>query len=143
MEYSSCNVNIRLKSITNVGSSVYSTPVIHPIGKDSSSITLTMIDSCGYSSIGRYNDKKSILISTFYEYIELINSDGSKPLGWPLSLEGSSFQGSPILHDIDGDGNNDICIVDKNANIFWIRIGEVGQYLEDYHVQIPKLKVFP
>lgn len=40
-----------------------------------------------------------------------------------------------------GDGNNDLCVVDKNANIYWIRVGEIGQYLEDYHAQVPKLKV--
>jgi len=55
-----------------------------------------------YMQTGHMNDQKSIFVSTFYDYIEMINSDGSKPLGWPLSLEGSSFQGGPLLYDIDG-----------------------------------------
>ena len=32
-------------------------------------------------------------------------------------------------------------IADKNGNMFWVRIGEYGEYLEDYHIQVPKLKV--
>ena len=67
--------------------------------------------------------------------------DGYKPSGWPLSFEDSTFQGSPMLYDIDGDGTNDIGVVDKNGNLFWIRLGEYGQYLEDYHIQVPKLKI--
>jgi hypothetical protein len=85
--------------------------------------------------------KKQILVSTFYQSVELINRDGFKPWGWPLSFEDSSFQGSPILYDIDGDGKNDIGIVDKNANLYWVRVGDFGQYLEDYHTQVPKLKI--
>ena len=46
-----------------------------------------------------------------------------------------------MLYDIDGDGTNDVGVVDKNGNLFWIRIGEFGQYLEDYHIQVPKLKI--
>jgi hypothetical protein len=46
-----------------------------------------------------------------------------------------------MLYDIDGDGTNDVGVVDKNGNLFWIRVGEHGQYLEDYHIQVPKLKI--
>ena len=85
--------------------------------------------------------KKKILLSTFHQHIEFLGHDGYKPSGWPLSFEDSTFQGSPMLYDIDGDGTNDIGVVDKNGNLFWIRIGEYGQYLEDYHIQVPKLKI--
>ena len=44
-------------------------------------------------------------------------------LGWPITFEDTSFQGSPMLYDIDGDGTNDIGVVDKDANLHWIRIG--------------------
>ena len=85
--------------------------------------------------------KKQILLSTFHQHIEILGHDGYKPSGWPLSFEDSTFQGSPMLYDIDGDGTNDVGVVDKNGNLFWIRIGEYGQYLEDYHIQVPKLKI--
>ena len=52
--------------------------------------------------------KKQIFTSTFYEYIEMLGFDGFKPLGWPISFPESSFQGTPILYDINGDGKNDL-----------------------------------
>jgi hypothetical protein len=85
--------------------------------------------------------RKQIFVNTFYQYAEMIDSDGYKSWGWPLSFEDSSFQGSPMVYDVDGDGHIDMGLVDKNGNMFWVRIGQAGEYLEDYHVQVPKLKV--
>jgi hypothetical protein len=116
----SCNIDAHLKWTSIVGSSVYSTPVLFPSGDD---------------------EKKQIFLSTFYQYVEVIGYDGFKPWGFPLGFDGSSFQTSPILYDIDGDGVNDVGVIDKNANLYWIRLGEFGQYLEDFHVQVPKLKI--
>ena len=116
----SCSIDFRLKWSTSVGSSVFAAPVIFPVGADG---------------------KKSIFLNTFYEFIEAIGYDGFKPWGWPISFEGSSFYGSPLLFDVDGDGATDVGVVDKDANLYWVRLGEFGQYLEDYHTQIPKLKV--
>ena len=115
-----CNIGLKLRWMASVGSAIYSPPVLFTGGRDG---------------------KKQIVLSTFYEYVEILGYDGYKPWGWPLTFEGSSFQGSPILYDIDGDGTNDIGVVDKNANFYWIRVGEFGQYLEDYHTQVPRLKV--
>lgn len=110
----------KLRWSTTVGSPVYSSPVIFPSGVEG---------------------KKQIYVNTFYQYAELLDSDGYKAWGWPLSFEDSSFQGSPMLYDVDGDGNLDMGLVDKNGNMFWVRIGEFGEYLEDYHIQVPKLRV--
>jgi hypothetical protein len=110
----------KLRWASGVESSVYAPPVLFPSGPEG---------------------KRQIFMSTFYEHIEMIGYDGFKPWGWPLTFEGSSFQGSPMLYDIDADGANDIGLIDKNGNFFWIRVGNFGQYLEDYHIQIPKLKI--
>lgn len=110
----------KLRWSTTVGSPVYSSPVIFPSGLEG---------------------KKQIYVNTFYQYAELLDGDGYKAWGWPLSFEDSSFQGSPMLYDVDGDGNLDMGLVDKNGNMFWVRIGEFGEYLEDYHIQVPKLRV--
>lgn len=115
-----CSLVFKQRWSTTVGSSVYGTPVIFPSGVEG---------------------RRQIFLNTFYEFIETIGQDGYKPLGWPLTLEGSSFQGSPMLFDIDGDGVNDLGAADKDGNLFWVRIGSYGQYLDDYHVKIPKLKV--
>jgi hypothetical protein len=109
-----------LRWSTTVGSPVYATPVIFPSATDG---------------------RKQIFVNTFYQYAEMIDSDGYKSWGWPLSFEDSSFQGSPMVYDVDGDGHIDMGLVDKNGNMFWVRIGQAGEYLEDYHVQVPKLKV--
>lgn len=116
----SCGVNIRSKWSTSLNSGVFSAPVSYPSGVDG---------------------KKDIFLSTFYQFIEVLGYDGYKPWGFPLSFEESSFQASPVLYDVDEDGENDIGVVDKNGNLYWVRLGEFGQYLEDYHVQVPKLKI--
>lgn len=118
--HAQCSVGLRLRWSAECGSSIFSTPVIYPSG-----------------SQGR----KQIFVNTFYQFLEIIGFDGYKPWGWPISFEGSSFQGSPIIHDIDEDGVNDIGAVDKDGNMYWVRLGEFGQYLDDFHAQIPKLKV--
>jgi hypothetical protein len=113
-------LELKLRWSATVGSSVFAHPMIFPSGP---------------------NGKKQIFVATFFNYLEMLGYDGYKPWGWPLSFEGSSFQGSPMLYDIDGDGTNDIGVIDKDGNMYWVRIGEYGQYLEDYHIQVPKLKI--
>ena len=116
----SCSdVDFSVKWQASVTSSVYSTPLIF------------------LSAEG----KKHILVSTFYQTLEMLEQTGFKPWGWPITFEGSTFQGTPILYDVDGDGIDDVGVVDKNANVYFVRVGEFGQYLEDYHVQVPQLKV--
>ena len=116
----SCSdVDFQVKWQASVTSSVYSTPLIF------------------LSAEG----KKHILVSTFHQTLEMLEQTGFKPWGWPITFEGSTFQGTPILYDVDGDGIDDIGVVDKNANVYFVRMGEFGQYLEDYHVQVPQLKI--
>jgi len=120
--FSHCTeVEFKLRWTSSVGSPVLAPPIFFPRR--------------------RGNQEMQLFLSTYYQYIELIDSDGFKPWGWPISFEDSSFQSSPILHDIDSDGNIDIGVVDKNANLYWIRTGDFGEYLENYHIQIPKLKI--
>ena len=116
----SCNIGVRSKWSSAVGSGIFAPPVSYPSGIDG---------------------KKELFVNTFYQYVEVLGYDGYKPWGFPLSFEDSSFQTSPVLYDVDNDGVNDMGVVDKNGNLFWIRLGEFGQYLEDYHIQVPKLKI--
>ena len=116
----SCNVKFTLKWKTQLGSAAYSAPII----------------------FSNAEGNKQIFLSAYYRFVEMIHAeDGSKPFSWPVSFESSSFSGSPILYDVDGDGTMDLCVVDKNANMFWIQIGEFGKYNENFHVQVPHLKV--
>lgn len=86
----SCNIQFKLKWNTHVGSSILSTPIIYP------------------NTASTSNNKKQVFLSTYSQYIEMINDDGSKPFGWPLQFEDSSFLSTPILYDIDGDGTIDM-----------------------------------
>ena len=113
------DIDFDVKWSATLSSSVYSTPLVF------------------LSTEGR----KHVLVSTFYQTLELLKATGDKPWGWPTTFEGSTFQGTPVLYDVDGDGIDDIGVVDKNANVFFVRMGEFGQYLEDYHMQVPSLRV--
>lgn len=116
----SCELGLKVRWSSDVGGPVYGIPTIFPSGPEG---------------------KREIFLSTFYDYVEILGFDGHKPWGWPMTFEDSSFHGSPMLFDVDGDGTNDIGLVDKDGNLYFMRIGEYGQYLEDYHIQIPRLRV--
>jgi hypothetical protein len=58
-----------------------------------------------------------------------------------MSFEGSTFRGSPVLLDVNGDGTSDIGVVDRDANLYWLKMGAFGQYLDDFHATVPRLKV--
>jgi hypothetical protein len=117
----SCNINFELQWTVQTDSAIYSTPVIFPNGDSS--------------------DLKNIFLTSYFNYVESIQGDGRRPPGWPLSFEGSVFQSSPLIYDIDNDGNTDIGVVDQQANLYWIRTGDYGTYLQDYHIQVPALKI--
>jgi hypothetical protein len=117
----SCNIELNLEWNMNVDSPIYSAPVIFP----------------SYAS----TDKKHIFVNTLHESIELIEGDGNRPNGWPVSFGHARFFGSPLVYDVDGDGQEDVGALDYNANLFFVRVGQLGEYLEDYHIQIPRLHV--
>jgi hypothetical protein len=103
-----------------VGASVYSTPVVFPMHNDGA---------------------KEILLSTFSSFVEIIEHDGYKPFGWPISFENSEFHASPVLHDVNGDQNTDVCVADTDGHIFWVQLGDYSKYLRDYSIVVPKLTV--
>lgn len=49
--------------------------------------------------------------------MDVVQTDGSSLEGWPYGFEDSIFNGSPILHDVDWDGIEDIVNVDKDGVI--------------------------
>ena len=111
----SCKLELNIIWSAHVASPVISTPVIFPTGSEG---------------------RKEMFFATFYDNVEVLENTGHKPWGWPMTFEDSTFLSSPVLYDIDADGKNDVGVVDKNANIFFLRLGDYGQYLEDFHVQV-------
>jgi len=116
----SCGLDLSIIWSAHVASPIIASPVIFPTGAEG---------------------RKELFFATFYDNIEVLESTGHKPWGWPMMFEDSTFLSSPVLYDIDADGKNDVGVVDKNGNIFFLRLGDYGQYLEDFHVQVPRLKV--
>mmetsp|Transcript_36612 Transcript_36612/g.46648 ORF Transcript_36612/g.46648 Transcript_36612/m.46648 type:complete len:884 (-) Transcript_36612:93-2744(-) len=117
-----CPLDIEVLWVKEVGSSVYASPLIHPLHSE---------DMNG----------KQIVVSTFLSYLEMLEWDGDSPYGWPLAFEGRAFHGSPTLFDVDDDGQEDLCVVDTDGNILWIQVGAFGKYQRDYEVAIPPLRV--
>lgn len=82
---------------------------------------------------------KRIAIATLHEDIELLDAGGRRIPGWPVRYPGSRFFGSPMLLDVDQDGTPEVVAADDQGNVFFMRSN--GEYLEDYHIQLPKLRV--
>ena len=51
------------------------------------------------------------------------------------------FHGSANVHDVNGDGVDDICISDGDGNVYWVAVGGGGEYLHDYRLTVPKLRL--
>lgn len=117
----SCDLDLNLEWSLPADAPVYAAPIIFP----------------SYA----LNDRKNIFVSTFREYIDLIDGDGKRPNGWPISFPNMRFFSSPVVFDIDGDGHNDIGVVDEDGGLYFVRVGEFGEYLDDYHIQLPPLRV--
>ncbi|RYY69957.1 VCBS repeat-containing protein [archaeon] len=91
----SCNLDFQLEWTVQTEGPIVSTPVIFP----------------SYSQ----SEHKSILINTAQQYIELIEGNGKRPQGWPISFQHSQFFASPLVFDIDGDGHQDVGAVDYHG----------------------------
>lgn len=87
-----CPLSVDLLWSTELGSSVYSTPLVYPMFRDGS---------------------RQLVFTTFTHFVEIVDHDGTKPAGWPVAFEGSTFHTSPTLHDINHDGIEDILVVDR------------------------------
>jgi hypothetical protein len=61
--------------------------------------------------------------------------------GTTKQLGPALFHGSAAVHDVNGDGHDDVCVADGDGNVYWVAVGEYGQYLHDYRISVPRLKV--
>lgn len=51
------------------------------------------------------------------------------------------FHGSAMVHDVNGDGVDDVGVCDGDGNVYWVAVGAYGEYLHDYRISVPKLRV--
>jgi len=76
-----------------------------------------------------YSDgKKEILVPTSNNYIEAIDSNGFKAIGWPFAFADSTFQSSALLYDKNKDGIQEILVTTQNAEIVFIDVFGIPLY---------------
>jgi hypothetical protein len=86
--------------------------------------------------LGDVSASKHVFVTSQTGTLEQLRGDGSRPSGWPISLENAVSFSSPLVLDVDGDGKLEVAVVDSDANLHCVRTGEDGKYLEDFHVQV-------
>ncbi|CAM9580319.1 unnamed protein product [Pylaiella littoralis] len=120
-----CPLDISVLWTAELDSPVYSTPVILP------------------SSAG--SRKQQIVLATL-RTVELLEGDGSVRYPWPVEMDdhdGAAFLAPPALHDVDGDGVQDICVADTMGLIRWLTpgAGGGGPYLPEHRQYLDRRRV--
>lgn len=80
-----------------------------------------------------------VLAATLSGYVELIDGDGARPKGWPVSFQERNFRSAPLLYDIDADNRVDVLVGDRDGKVLFAHVGDSGQYLADQEVELPAL----
>ena len=80
-------------------------------------------------------------LNKLHEYSSQSYNNQKHGEGNAYNMGPALFHGSAVVHDVNGDGLDDICVADGDGNIYWVTVGEYGQYLHDYRISVPRLKV--
>ena len=107
---------LRVRWVAELESPVYSTPLIFPL------------------SGSRGSD---IVVATLDEYIEVISHNGMRRPGWPIVFPGRAFHASPLLNDVDGDGQPELLLASSDGSVVWTRLDAQGKYSSDTDLQLP------
>lgn len=88
---------------------------------------------------------KQIIYTNSHTYIDVINGiDGDRLIngggGWPYILPYSSFSTSPLVYDIDGNGDLDIMVATTDAEILFID-SKKAVAIKEKTLKVPPLKV--
>lgn len=101
-----CPLDVELKWMTQISSSVYATPLITDMYADG---------------------RKDIIVPGFVHYTEVLEGpDGAKALGWP-GFHKSTVHSSPLLYDIDSDGIRDVVVATYDGDIVFFKDNVSGR----------------
>eukprot|EP00003_Mantamonas_plastica_P018580 TRINITY_DN3036_c0_g1_i8.p1 TRINITY_DN3036_c0_g1~~TRINITY_DN3036_c0_g1_i8.p1 ORF type:complete len:185 (+),score=75.89 TRINITY_DN3036_c0_g1_i8:25-555(+) len=96
-----CHVSADLLWTTEVGYSIYTTPLVSDLLSDG---------------------RKEIISGTYVRYVEVLEAaDGHRVPGWPYAFAKSSFHASPLLYDINKDGQNEVVVTTGNGEIVFLK----------------------
>ena len=110
--------DLRLAWTSKLGASVYASPLIIP-----------------HSSAGG----PAVWASTFVRYVEALNGRGYELPGWPYAFSRASFHTSPLAHDVDGDGIDEMLVLTYDAEAVFL--SQQGLPLRGRGFKLPKLRV--
>eukprot|EP00899_Mesostigma_viride_P004982 jgi/Mesvir1/14485/Mv05189-RA.1 len=114
---SECPQGVSLRWMSEVSSSIYTTPLIADINSDG---------------------QKEVIVASFVHYLEVLDgSDGEKLAGWP-AYHRSSVHSSPLLYDVDADGVLDVVLATYDGEVLFFR--DSGSALK-HKLVIPRLRV--
>jgi hypothetical protein len=104
---------------SELGASVYSAPVIGDLRSDG---------------------QKEIIAGTFVKFLDVLDgATGHVFEGWPVNVGQSMMHSSPVLHDVDRDGVDEILIATSDGHV--AAFVEDGLPYEEYTFTVPKLRV--
>lgn len=115
---SGCSVDVQLAWTNRLGAAIYSTPTLVP---------------APYGGVHVWS-------STFVRFVEgLRGDDGHELAGWPYAFSRSSFHSSPLPHDIDRDGVDELILVSFDAEVVVLK--QDGVPIRGMGLKLPKLRV--
>jgi hypothetical protein len=95
----------------------------------------TQVESSAYSTPVIRQSRSSgdtIVASTYIHFIESLSANtGRVSTGWPLEFQENEFPSSPVLHDVDHDGNKEILVVNKVGQLVVVHVDEDGRFLRN------------
>ena len=62
----------------------------------------------------------------FWRFANVISPNGISYDGWPWDFEDNRFYGSPVVHDRNGDGLEEIVSIDDNGVLRVLQVVVVG-----------------
>jgi hypothetical protein len=111
--------DLQLAWTTNLGASVYSSPLLVPT-----------------SAAGR----AAVWTNTFVRYAEAVDGvDGHELPGWPYAFTRATFHTSPLAYDVDGDGVDEMLLLTFDGEVVFL--SRRGLPVRGHGFKLPKLKV--
>lgn len=120
-----CQTDILLNWKKQLQSSCYSNPLVYPLHQDGKDdVDLSMVFHL------------QILIAGFWKYVDVVSQNGNSFDGWPQDLGNRQFYSPPFAYDLNGDGIDEIILLDADAILHIIQVvsfSPLNHQLDEFH----------